>query len=671
MPSATTPLVSAGKAAEGEPRVRRPAARRQLEPLAEGRIRAPTALRPCGAHRACSGPGPLGPRRARERARRGQDDDDLRRLRAALRGRLERPPGARRGQRTGRVLLRRRADLVRAVHLADRTLPGRCIERLGLQGKRRLASGGGRQGHAERRRSGALVLGDVRAHGWAEDPAPATPPERLLSRALGGRRAQDVRRGGRRPRRRPPSRPDAGRLGVPRSASRARAGDARRRRTLERRALNVRVGLVWLRVALGHARPRRRRDPHRHGAGGDLRARSGRSRARRRDELRRTLRAVDRRRRRQPRRPARLVLVRERAGRRHQRGRVPPAWRRRRVVGLSIVGDADAGAGRRRRVPRAVPARPRREGAACRGRRAVARSRKARPDSRRPGRTARAARRQRPDDRPGSRLPRGAKRRPRRLHRGHGRRASARAEPRSCPLPLRGPPVSPGPAAALLAAAAAAALLADRLVSVAAIAVMLLAVSLRGSEGRRGVYLWGTFVAGFWVAVLTPLLAAEGSHYLWEGPTVPVLGPLGVTAEELVSALLSALRLVAVGLAFAAYALLLDHDRLVQAAGFARRSALSVALATRLVPTLERDGRGLLEALRGRGVEVRGIGGHARLLSPLLAGSLERGLNLAEAMEARGYGRPGGTRAPTLRAPLDRPALVAAAALVVAGALWL
>jgi energy-coupling factor transporter transmembrane protein EcfT len=201
--------------------------------------------------------------------------------------------------------------------------------------------------------------------------------------------------------------------------------------------------------------------------------------------------------------------------------------------------------------------------------------------------------------------------------------------------------------------------------------VILLAVCLRGPRGRRALYLWGTFVAAFWVAVLTPFLAAEGSHYLWEGPTVPVLGPLGLTGEELESALLSSLRLVAVGLAFAAYALLLDHDRLVQAAGFARRSALAVALATRLVPTLERDGRGLLEALRGRGVEVRGVSGHARLLSPLLAGSLERGLNLAEAMEARGYGRPGATRAPAVRAPLDRPALAAAAILVLAGVLWL
>src|SRR5689334_4209826 len=36
MPSVTTPLARAGKAAEGEPRVRRPAGRRQSEPLAEG-----------------------------------------------------------------------------------------------------------------------------------------------------------------------------------------------------------------------------------------------------------------------------------------------------------------------------------------------------------------------------------------------------------------------------------------------------------------------------------------------------------------------------------------------------------------------------------------------------------------------------------------------------------
>jgi energy-coupling factor transport system permease protein len=170
------------------------------------------------------------------------------------------------------------------------------------------------------------------------------------------------------------------------------------------------------------------------------------------------------------------------------------------------------------------------------------------------------------------------------------------------------------------------------------------------------------------VFLLTPFVEVIGSHPLWTGPTIPVLGTLDVTTEELRNGLFQGLRLVAVGLAFAVYALLLDHDRLLAAAGWARRSTLAVALATRLVPVLERDARELRTALRGRRVEL----GPVRQLSPLLAGSLERGLSLAEAMEARGYGRPGRTRAP--RPPWraqDRVALAAAVAVVVVGALWL
>ena len=136
---------------------------------------------------------------------------------------------------------------------------------------------------------------------------------------------------------------------------------------------------------------------------------------------------------------------------------------------------------------------------------------------------------------------------------------------------------------------------------------------------------------------------------------MPVLGQLDITREELRIGLFQGLRLTAVALAFAAYALLLDHDRLVQSVRFARRSVLAMALATRLVPTLERDAAGLVEALRGRGVEVTGARGRARLLAPLLAGSLERALNLAEAMEARGYGRPGGDADAAARLGHARP----------------
>lgn len=226
----------------------------------------------------------------------------------------------------------------------------------------------------------------------------------------------------------------------------------------------------------------------------------------------------------------------------------------------------------------------------------------------------------------------------------------------------------PGAAMALLAALAAAALLAQHLASVAVVALVLFAVCMRAPAKQRRLYVFGTLVSAGALFLLTPFIETIGSHPIWTGPIVPVLGQLDITHEELTSAGVNALRLAAVGFAFAAYALLLDHDALLQAVRFARPAAL----ATRLMPTLERDAAGFLEALRGRGVEVSGVRGRAMLLSPVLASALERGLNLAEAMEARGYGRTGRTSLPRPRWRARDSVLVAlAVAIVTAGALWL
>jgi energy-coupling factor transport system permease protein len=226
--------------------------------------------------------------------------------------------------------------------------------------------------------------------------------------------------------------------------------------------------------------------------------------------------------------------------------------------------------------------------------------------------------------------------------------------------------VSAVPASALLAALVVAALLADQAWVVAVICAVLLLAALRAPAERRWPYLVGTLTSALLVVIVTPFVEVIGSHPLWIGPTIPVLGRLDVTREELANGLFQGLRLAAVGLAFAVYALRIDHDRLLAGAGWARRSTVAVALATRLLPVLERDARDLRLALRGRRAEF----GPMRLLSPLVAGSLERGLNVAEAMEARGYGRPGRTSAPRPGwTTLDHLAVAGSVLIVVAA--WL
>jgi len=233
--------------------------------------------------------------------------------------------------------------------------------------------------------------------------------------------------------------------------------------------------------------------------------------------------------------------------------------------------------------------------------------------------------------------------------------------------------VSPGPATALLAAVAIAGFLIDRIWALAAMALVLTVVCLRAPVERRFIYVSGALVSALGVIVISPLTwSSGGGTLLWEGPTLPVIGPIDISTDELQIAVVNGLRLAVVALAFSAYTLRVDHDRLVSAAGFARRSALAVALATRLVPTLERDATGLAESVRGRGIELHGARGYATLLSPLVAGSLERATSLAEAMEARGFGRSGATRAPRPSWTfVDYVALGAAVVLAGVAALWL
>jgi energy-coupling factor transport system permease protein len=172
------------------------------------------------------------------------------------------------------------------------------------------------------------------------------------------------------------------------------------------------------------------------------------------------------------------------------------------------------------------------------------------------------------------------------------------------------------------------------------------ALLLAAAPPPRRLYAAAAIGSGLVVFALNPFVSVQGLTLLWQGPHIPVLDTQ-ITVEELAYGAGAGMRVAASALAVAAFVRLADPDLLLRALGrVAPRSAMIAALATRMLPALERDAAGIATAARTRAARMRSPRAAAGLLGPLLASSLERSLAVAEAMEARGYGGPGRTRAP-------------------------
>jgi len=137
------------------------------------------------------------------------------------------------------------------------------------------------------------------------------------------------------------------------------------------------------------------------------------------------------------------------------------------------------------------------------------------------------------------------------------------------------------------------------------------------------------------VTLINPLVYREGDTLLVRGGEF--LGRrMDITLEALAAGGLAGLRVLALALAFGLFSAVVDPDavlRLFRRVSF--RSALTASLATRLIPILARDATRMSDAARCR-PEPPGRGAVARAA---LAGALERAIDVAAALEVRGYSR--------------------------------
>ncbi len=225
-------------------------------------------------------------------------------------------------------------------------------------------------------------------------------------------------------------------------------------------------------------------------------------------------------------------------------------------------------------------------------------------------------------------------------HTPRSRRRGARGAPPTRGLAAR----RPAAAAAYVGALAFAALAVVNPVQVGVLLALTVAVlALNGRLREALPYARVALAVGLFLALLNPLFSRGGLDVLWESD----LGPLTITltAQGIAFGVVTAARLAAVVLAFALFTVALDPDDqlgLLSAVSF--RSGLVLSLASRLFPVLSRDAARIADAQRARGVELdRGtrrdrVRVRIPLLSALLTRSLERAVDVAAAMEARGYG---------------------------------
>jgi len=182
-----------------------------------------------------------------------------------------------------------------------------------------------------------------------------------------------------------------------------------------------------------------------------------------------------------------------------------------------------------------------------------------------------------------------------------------------------------------------AALLASNPIVLGAVTVAVLGAGAAAGVGRPllRAALWGVPVA-LAIMLINALVTRDGLTVIIRLGNVPLLGHTDITLEATAYGAILGLRAIALILCGLLYTLAVDPDevlRLFRRVSF--RSALSATLATRMVPILIRDGRRLAEAQRCRPGPPPS---RLTLMRAACTGVLDRALDVAAALEVRGYG---------------------------------
>ncbi|MGD2205409.1 MAG: energy-coupling factor transporter transmembrane component T [Anaerolineae bacterium] len=155
---------------------------------------------------------------------------------------------------------------------------------------------------------------------------------------------------------------------------------------------------------------------------------------------------------------------------------------------------------------------------------------------------------------------------------------------------------------------------------------------------------WGGFVKiGLFLLILTipfnALALHAGRLVLFRLPeSWPIVGG-AITLEAIITGAANGLALLTILIVFAAFNAVADHYQLLRATPpFLFQVGVVISIAITFVPQMVLSAKEIRESQRIRGHRFRGIRDLLPLVLPLLASGLERSIQLAETMEARGFG---------------------------------